>query len=111
LRLALDGFFAFSYRPLQLASISGILVSTIALVLAVLLIVLKVVHGIPLLGWTSLMVAVLFLGGIQLISLGLLGEYVGRIYDEVRARPPYVIAGVLGKTRLDADAGRDTHAR
>lgn len=99
-RLALDGFIGFSYRPLQLASLFGAAVSVVALLLAVLLIVLKVVHGIPLVGWTSLIVAVLFLGGVQLICVGILGEYVGRIYDEVRQRPPYVVANVLGKTRL-----------
>ncbi|HET8576145.1 MAG TPA: glycosyltransferase family 2 protein [Methylomirabilota bacterium] len=101
LRLAADGFLALSYRPLQLASLSGAVVSGVALLLAIFLIFLKVVHGIPLQGWTSLMVAVLFLGGVQLISLGILGEYVGRIYDEVRDRPPYVVGQVVGKTRLE----------
>jgi dolichol-phosphate mannosyltransferase len=99
-RLAVDGFVGFSYRPLQLASLFGATVSVVSLLLAVTLVILKVVHGIPLVGWTSLIVAVLFLGGVQLICVGILGEYVGRIYDEVRQRPPYVVAGVLGKTRL-----------
>jgi dolichol-phosphate mannosyltransferase len=101
LRLALDGFFALSYRPLQLASLFGAVVSLVAFLLALLLVFLKIVHGIPLQGWTSLIVAVLFLGGVQLISLGILGEYVGRIYDEVRARPPYLVGNVVGKTRLE----------
>jgi len=101
LRLALDGFIGFSYRPLQMASLCGAAVSVVALLLAILLVVLKVVHGIPLVGWTSLIVAVLFLGGVQLICVGVLGEYVGRIYDEVRQRPPYVVADVVGKTRLE----------
>jgi dolichol-phosphate mannosyltransferase len=100
-RLALDGFIGFSYRPLQLASLFGAIVSVVALFLAVVLVMLKILHGIPLVGWTSLIVAVLFLGGVQLVCLGILGEYVGRIYDEVRERPPYVVASVLGKTRLD----------
>ena len=106
-RLALDGFIGFSYRPLQMASLFGAAVSVVALLLAILLVVLKVVHGIPLVGWTSLIVAVLFLGGVQLICVGILGEYVGRIYDEVRQRPPYVVANVLGKTRLDAPPTRE----
>jgi dolichol-phosphate mannosyltransferase len=106
-RLALDGFIGFSYRPLQMASLCGAAVSVVALLLAILLVILKVVHGIPLVGWTSLIVAVLFLGGIQLICVGILGEYVGRIYDEVRQRPPYVVANVLGKTRLEAPRTRE----
>lgn len=105
LRLALDGFFAFSYRPLQLASLFGVAVSVLALVLAAGLIALKVTHGIPLVGWTSLIVAVLFMGGVQLICVGILGEYVGRIYEETRGRPPYVVARVTGDVRLIQDAG------
>ena len=99
-RLALDGFFAFSYRPLQLASLCGIAVSALAIALAAGLVVLKLTHGIPLVGWTSLMVAVLFMGGVQLICVGILGEYVGRIYEESRGRPPYLVARVVGKTQL-----------
>lgn len=103
MRLALDGLFSFSYRPLQLASFLGLAVSCLAIALAVVLVLLKVLHGIPLLGWTSLMVAVLFLGGVQLISLGILGEYIGRIYDEARGRPSYILASVTGETRLVAE--------
>ncbi len=106
LGLALDGFFAFSYRPLQIASLFGIVVSAGALFLMVALIVLKFTHGIPLLGWTSLMVTALFLGGVQLICLGILGEYVGRIYEETRSRPSYVVAGVIGETQLESGTCR-----
>ena len=98
-RLALDGFFAMSHRPLQLASLLGLAVSVAAIGLGAMLVLLKVVAGIPLIGWTSLMVGMLFLGGIQLISLGILGEYLGRVYEETRGRPPYVIATVVGETR------------
>jgi dolichol-phosphate mannosyltransferase len=107
-RLAFDGFFGFSSRPLQLASVCGLVVSAVAMALAVTLVLLRVFHGIPLQGWTSLMVTVLFLGGVQLISLGILGEYVGRIYDEVRGRPPYVVASVVGDTRLSAPADAES---
>jgi glycosyltransferase involved in cell wall biosynthesis len=106
LRLALDGFVGFSYRPLQMASVFGAIVSVIALLLSVALVALKIIHGIPLVGWTSLIVTVLFLGGVQLICVGILGEYVGRIYDEVRQRPSYVVADVFGKTRLDVGPPR-----
>jgi len=105
MRLALDGFFAFSYKPLQLASAFGAAVSVAAFLIALALVFLKIVHGFPVHGWTSLIVAVLFLGGVQLICLGILGEYVGRIYDEVRARPPFVIATVVGDTRLPSPVG------
>jgi len=98
-RLAFDGFFAMSHRPLQLASLLGLAVSVGAIGLGAMLVLLKVVHGIPLLGWTSLMVGTLFLGGIQLICLGILGEYLGRVYEETRGRPPYVIAAIVGETR------------
>jgi dolichol-phosphate mannosyltransferase len=108
-RLALDGFFAFSYRPLQLASLFGVAVSSLALALAVGLVVLKMTHGIPLVGWTSLMVAVLFMGGVQLICVGILGEYVGRIYEESRGRPPYLVARIVGKTQLEV--GTPGHQR
>jgi dolichol-phosphate mannosyltransferase len=101
MRLALDGFFAFSYRPLQLASLFGVAVSSLALLLAVGLVILKLTHGIPLVGWTSLMVAVLFIGGVQLICVGILGEYVGRIYEESRGRPPYLVARIVGKTQIE----------
>lgn len=103
-RLALDGFFAFSYRPLQLASLFGLAVSVAALLVAAGLVLLKLTHGIPLLGWTSLIVAVLFLGGVQLICVGILGEYVGRIYEETRGRPPCVVTRVVGDTKLGAES-------
>ena len=106
-RLALDGFIGFSYRPLQIASLVGTAVSVVALLLAIMLVILKVVHGIPLVGWTSLIVTVLFLGGVQLVCLGILGEYVGRIYGEVRQRPPYVVADVLGNTKLGGPEARE----
>jgi polyisoprenyl-phosphate glycosyltransferase len=99
-RLALDGFFGFSNKPLQLASALGIAVFGVSLALALALVVLNLVGFVPLHGATALLLGVLFLGGVQLICLGILGEYVGRIYDEVRARPPFVVAATLGETRL-----------
>jgi glycosyltransferase involved in cell wall biosynthesis len=104
-RLALDGFFGFSNKPLQLASALGIAVSGVSFALALTLALLNIVAGVPLHGTTALLVALLFLGGVQLICLGILGEYVGRIYDEVRARPPFVVAAIVGETRLPATAG------
>lgn len=99
-RLALDGFFGFSNKPLQVASALGLAVSGVSFALALALVVLSLVASVPLHGATALLLAILFVGGVQLICLGILGEYVGRIYDEVRARPPFVVAAIVGETRL-----------
>jgi polyisoprenyl-phosphate glycosyltransferase len=110
LRLALDGFFGFSYKPLQLASALGFVLSGVGFLFALGLALMAIVRGAPLHGWTVLLVAVLFLGGVQLVCLGILGEYVGRVYDEVRARPSFVVASVVGDTRIPAPSS-DGHAR
>jgi len=99
-RLALDGFLGFSNKPLQIASALGIAVFGGSLAIALALVVLNLVGAVPLHGATALLLGILFLGGVQLICLGILGEYVGRIYDEVRARPPFVVAAIVGETRL-----------
>ena len=103
-RLALDGFFGFSNKPLQLASALGLAMSGVTFVLALALVVLSIVASAPLPGTTVLLLAVVFVGGVQLICLGILGEYVGRIYDEVRARPAFVVAAIVGETRLPPTA-------
>ncbi len=91
IRFALTGLTSFSLVPLQLASLFGFLVSGISFLAGLYTIYLKIftTHTIP--GWTSLMIALLFLGGIQLITLGIIGEYVGRISEEVKQRPSYII--------------------
>jgi polyisoprenyl-phosphate glycosyltransferase len=91
-RLALDGIMAFSVRPLRLATVLGFVVSASAFAAAVLLTVLRLAGHISVVqGWTSLAVLVLLLAGVQLITVGVLGEYVGRIYNEVRRRPLYLV--------------------
>jgi polyisoprenyl-phosphate glycosyltransferase len=93
LRFALDGITAFSDIPLRFATYFGFLTSAFAFVYAVVVLVLKFLHyNEP--GYTSTMIAILFLGGVQLITIGILGEYVGRIYDEIKARPLYLTASV-----------------
>ena len=92
LPFALDAITSFSYFPLQLATILGFVMATISAVaiLAVVLVRLLGPHE-PLLGQATTLVAVLFLGSVQLICLGIIGEYLGRIYDEVKGRPLYLI--------------------
>lgn len=92
LPFALDAITSFSYFPLQLATILGFVMAAVSFVaiLAVVLVRLLGPHE-PLLGQATTLVAVLFLGSIQLISLGIIGEYLGRIYDEVKGRPLYLV--------------------
>lgn len=92
LPFAVDAITSFSYFPLQLATIFGFIIAAISAI-AILVVVLVRLFGPhePLLGQATTLVAVLFLGSIQLISLGIIGEYLGRIYDEVKGRPMYLI--------------------
>ena len=89
---AFEGLFAFSIKPLRVASLAGLLISLTALGLGVLLIIRTLIFGNDVPGWTSLAVIVLVLGGIQLIALGLIGEYIGRILIETKGRPLYIVA-------------------
>jgi polyisoprenyl-phosphate glycosyltransferase len=96
-RFAMDGITSFSDVPLRFASYFGFTVSAIAFIYAVIVIIfrtfnLRLAYYTP--GWASTIVAVLFLGGVQLISLGILGEYLGRVYDEVKGRPLYIISDI-----------------
>lgn len=93
--LALDGITSFSTLPLRLWSYIGGCISLVALVYAGYLVVDKVLFGNAVPGYPSLMTAILFLGGVQLIGIGILGEYVGRIYMEAKHRPRYVVKEVV----------------
>jgi glycosyltransferase involved in cell wall biosynthesis len=98
LRFALDAITSFSHLPLQLATWLGFAVSAFAFFYILVVLALKLA-GISWPGYTSLMAAILFLGGVQLLMVGLLGEYVGRIYDEVKHRPLYLVAEEVGEER------------
>ena len=89
---AVDAITSFSHFPLQIATFLGFLIAVISVLAIVAVIVVRLaMGGDQLLGQATTLVAVLFLGGIQLISLGIIGEYLGRIYDEVKGRPMYLI--------------------
>jgi hypothetical protein len=94
--LALDGITSASTVPLRIWSYVGALVALFALGYATFLAVSTMIFGNPVPGYASIMVSVLFLGGIQLISLGVLGEYVGRILTETKQRPLYVVRDTVG---------------
>jgi dolichol-phosphate mannosyltransferase len=95
-RFATDGILSFSSTPLQLSVALGLLSAALALVGIVYALVLRVFTDIWVEGWTALMIAVLFIGGVQLISVGILGAYVGRIYNEIKRRPLYVVQERIG---------------
>ncbi|WP_405759254.1 MULTISPECIES: glycosyltransferase family 2 protein [unclassified Streptomyces] len=102
IRLAVDGITNFSAAPLRIATWLGVISFVACLVMiAVTLVVFLVGKTVP--GWTSLFVAMLFLGGVQLICVGLLGEYIGRIYTAVQRRPTYFIG--YDSAREDTDKG------
>jgi glycosyltransferase involved in cell wall biosynthesis len=95
-RLALDGIFSFSFAPLRLASYTGFTISVISFALALFYLLQKIFVGIDTKGWASTIVIILFLGGVQLLTIGIIGEYIGRVYDEVKQRPLYVVSDRLG---------------
>ncbi|MBA1194592.1 glycosyltransferase family 2 protein [Pseudomonas entomophila] len=97
--LALDGITSFSTVPLRLWTYVGGAVSLVALLVALYLLIDTVVFDADVPGYPSLMSAILFLGGVQLIGIGILGEYIGRIYQETKHRPRYVVRKVQGRQR------------
>lgn len=97
LSLAIDGLVSFSRLPLRLATYLGLLSALMALIMAILVFYWRwFVPNSPLTGFAAIAIAVFFLGAVQLVSIGILGEYVGRIYDEVKGRPLYTLAEVAG---------------
>ncbi len=93
---AVEGITSFSQVPLQLAAYLGVLVSLLAFLYAIWLVASTLVYGNPVKGYPSIMVTLLFLGGVQLMALGVIGEYLGRIYEESKQRPVYLIRQVWG---------------
>ena len=89
--LALDGLISFSYVPLRIITALGLSVSFLSLLLAVFFFVKKLLQGLNPPGYASLIVSIFFLAGIQLITLGVIGEYVGRIFEEAKRRPMYIL--------------------
>ena len=91
-KLALDAVTSFSYFPLQVATYLGFVAAVISIVAIPVVIVMRLFGRQAFLGQASTLLAVLFLGGVQLICVGVLGEYIGRIYDEVKGRPLYIVS-------------------
>jgi glycosyltransferase involved in cell wall biosynthesis len=96
IEFAIDGITAFSTIPLRVWSYLGFVISVAALAYAIYFLVSTLVFGADLPGFPSLIISIMFLSGVQLISLGVLGEYLGRVYEEVKERPLYLVAEEVG---------------
>jgi glycosyltransferase involved in cell wall biosynthesis len=96
LRYAVDGLSAFSTLPLRVWSVIGVMLALVSVLYGGYLVLETLIFGVDLPGFASIMVSTLFLSGVQLISLGVLGEYVGRIFTEVKGRPLYIVADRIG---------------
>ena len=95
--LAVDGITSFSVAPLRLASVLGLIISTVAFLYLLFVIIKTLLFGDPVAGYPSMISIILFMGGIQLIVLGIIGEYVGRIFNEAKGRPEYLVNEYNGK--------------
>lgn len=95
--LALTGITSYTTAPLRIASILGIMISFVAFLYLIYIIVMTNIFGEPVQGYPTIMVTMLFLGGVQLLGLGIIGEYLGRIFNEVKQRPGYFINSYNGK--------------
>jgi glycosyltransferase involved in cell wall biosynthesis len=94
--LAYDGIFSFSTAPLRAAVYMGFFLAVASMLSGLFLIYQRLAHKIDLVGWTSTIVVIIFLGGIVLLTLGVIGEYISRIYEEVKRRPLYVLREKIG---------------
>jgi dolichol-phosphate mannosyltransferase len=99
LKFASDAITSFSYFPLQVASYLGFLSAGLSIIAIPVVIILRIIGLHAFIGQATTLIAVLFLGGVQLISLGILGEYIGRLYDEAKGRPLYIVREAPSKNR------------
>lgn len=95
-KMGLDAFFSFSYVPLRLATLLGMIITIMAFFIGLDVLYQKYVTHTAITGWSGPMLSIVIIGGAQLIILGIIGEYLGRIYDEVKRRPYYIISGKIG---------------
>jgi glycosyltransferase involved in cell wall biosynthesis len=110
---AIEGITSFSVAPLKLATWLGLVIAVGSFAYALVIILKTMLYGSTVPGYASLMVTVLFLGGIQLVAIGILGEYLGRIFNETKSRPLYFVRDTvnLGDERLDSKAPGAVPAR
>jgi polyisoprenyl-phosphate glycosyltransferase len=105
--LAVEGFTSFSIAPLKVATYIGLMTATGAFLYAIVIVYKTLVYGEAVRGYPSLMVAVLFLGGVQLVAIGVLGEYLGRMFNETKNRPLYLLKSYKPSTREAASTAKE----
>jgi len=96
LRLAVDGITSFSLFPLRVAVYLGFIISIGSFIYAMYALYIRLIANKAIPGWASIVIPLLFLGGVQLITIGILGEYIGRIFEEVKERPVYIVKKEIG---------------
>lgn len=99
LNLAIEGITSYTTSPLKIATVMGLIVSLCAFIYMLFVLIKALVVGDPVAGYPTIMVVMLFLGGVQLLSLGIIGEYIGRIFNETKNRPAYFVREIDGKKR------------
>ncbi|TQF77114.1 glycosyltransferase family 2 protein [Elioraea sp. Yellowstone] len=108
--LSLEGITSFTVAPLKVATYLGLVTAAIALVYGTVVVVKTLLFGNPVAGYPSLMTVMLFLGGVQLITLGIIGEYLGRVFNETKRRPLYLVERHLPSAAPSAAGGAGEHA-
>lgn len=101
INLALEGITSYTTAPLRIATVLGFIISLLALCYMVYIVCKTLIFGDPIQGFPTIICTILFLGGCQLIALGIIGEYIGKIYNESKHRPPYIVAEESGTTQPD----------
>jgi len=109
-RLAVSGITSFSVMPLQVWTVSGAIISLLAVLYGIYVMIKTAIMGNDVSGWPTLTVAIMLFSGIQLLSIGVLGEYIGRIFNEVKQRPLYVVADDVQAEQLDNAQATSLHS-
>lgn len=99
LGFALDSLLSFSVKPLRVISLGGFAVAGASFLYLLVVLGQKAVRGVPVMGWATLITLILFLGGVQLFCMGIIGEYIGRLFTQSKDRPPYIVEERIGAFR------------
>lgn len=109
--LAWTGITSFSVLPLRLASLTGVILALLAFAYGAIVVIDKLFFHESVPGWPTMIAGMMFLAGVQLLFIGILGEYLARVYDEVKGRPPFIVADVIAPTSIASDQQKEKPAR